>query len=120
MQVGIAGLSTMKKGFSNFMSSIDSALKSSPDDMSDTLSIRSDASSDSENYIMVNADTDLAGSDLMFIVNEFVYENNSQLEVATEVIEEENSVTTTSDHSLTSSGRRKDLVREKDVRRMFD
>lgn len=97
------------------MSSIDSALKSSPDDMSDTLSIRSDASSDSENYIMVNADADLAGSDLMFVVNEFSYENNAQLEVATEVIEEDNSLTTTSDHSLTSSGKRKDLVCSKNT-----
>lgn len=47
----------MKKGFSNFMTSIDSALKNNPsDDMSDTISVKSDLSSDSENFIMVLAD----------------------------------------------------------------
>lgn len=53
----------MKKGFSNFMTSIDSALKSSTggastlgaDDASDSFSIRSDVSSDSENFALVLA-----------------------------------------------------------------
>lgn len=101
----------MKKGFSNLMSSLDSALKPSPDDASDTLSIQSDASSDSESYVLIrNIETDIVGSDLMFVVNEFSYQEQSNVEMASEVIEEENTVTTTSDHSLTSSCRRKDLV----------
>lgn len=52
-----SSLLTMKKGFSNFMTSIDSALKSGTagglDDASDSFSIRSDISSDSENFQMV-------------------------------------------------------------------
>lgn len=52
-----SSLISMKKGFSNFMTSIDSALKNNPtDDMSDTISIKSDISSDSENFMMVMAD----------------------------------------------------------------
>lgn len=47
----------MKKGFSNFMTSIDSALKpNTSDDISDTVSIQSDMSSDSENFMMVLGD----------------------------------------------------------------
>ncbi|XP_049825652.1 UHRF1-binding protein 1-like isoform X2 [Aethina tumida] len=107
----VSGFSSMKKGFSNLMSSLDSALKPSPDDASDTLSIQSDASSDSESYVLIrNIETDIVGSDLMFVVNEFSYQEQSNVEMASEVIEEENTVTTTSDHSLTSSCRRKDLI----------
>lgn len=52
-----SSLISMKKGFSNFMTSIDSALKTNiSDDMSDTISIQSDISSDSENYVMVLGD----------------------------------------------------------------
>jgi hypothetical protein len=101
----------MKKGFSNWMSSLDSALKPSPDDASDTASIRSDASSDSENYVMISMETsDPAISDLMFSVKEFSQEATAPVEMASEVMEDESTITTTSDHSLTSSCRRKDLI----------
>lgn len=107
-----AGLSSMKKGFSTLVTSLDSALKASPDDMSDTISIRSDVSSDSEKYVMVpNDDRNGESIDNMFIVFEFCCENKGAVEIATEVLEEESSVTTTSEHSLASSCRRKDLVR---------
>ncbi|XP_063909988.1 bridge-like lipid transfer protein family member 3B isoform X3 [Zophobas morio] len=89
----------------------DSALKPSPDDTSDTASIRSDASSDSENYVLISMEaSDGAVSDLMFNVKEFSAENAAPVEVASEVLEDESTITTTSDHSLTSSCRRKDLI----------
>lgn len=49
---------SMKKGFSSFMTSIDSAIKSGTpnDDTSDTFSIQSDISSDSENFAIVMGD----------------------------------------------------------------
>lgn len=52
------GLMSMKKGFSSFMTSIDSAMKSGgpSDDISDTFSIQSDISSDSENFAIVMGD----------------------------------------------------------------
>lgn len=58
----------MKKGLSNFMTSIDTALKPNTlDDVSDTFSIQSDISSDSENYMMVLADDKTADCmDVMF------------------------------------------------------
>lgn len=58
----------MKKGFSNFMTSIDSALKNNPiDDLSDTISVHSGVSSDSENFITVLADDKTADCmDVMF------------------------------------------------------
>lgn len=60
----------MKKGFSNFMTSIDTALKTNTgagDDASDTFSIQSDISSDSENFMMVLADDKTADCmDVMF------------------------------------------------------
>ncbi|KAF5308895.1 hypothetical protein FQR65_LT00595 [Abscondita terminalis] len=105
-----AGLSSMKKGFSSLMTSIDTALKPSPDDASDTVSIRSDASSDSENYVVVNmgmeGDRNTESLDAMFRVPGYQYENRN-VEIAKEVVEED---TTTSEHSLTSSCKRKDLV----------
>lgn len=99
----------MKKGFTNFMSSLDSALKPSPDDMSDTMSVRSDASSDSEKFVLINCDTDIPGIDLMFYVNEFSYDQD-RVEEASEVMEEDDTLTSASEHSLASSGKRKDLV----------
>ncbi|KAI4463583.1 hypothetical protein MML48_4g00014004 [Holotrichia oblita] len=48
--------------------------------------------------------------DAMFKVLEFHTESKAIIEVASEVIEEESTITTTSDHSLTSSCRRKDIV----------
>lgn len=68
------GLKSMKKGFTSLMTSIDSALKSSPDDASDTVSIRSDGSSDSENYVLINMGADGSNeksADAMFRVMEF-------------------------------------------------
>lgn len=65
----LLGLISMKKGFSNFMTSIDSALKTNTsDDMSDTVSMQSDISSDSENFIHVlSADDKTADCmDVMF------------------------------------------------------
>ncbi|XP_076255690.1 bridge-like lipid transfer protein family member 3B isoform X1 [Rhynchophorus ferrugineus] len=102
------GLSSVKKGFSSLMSSIDSALKPSPEDMSDTMSIRSDVSSDSEQIVMINYEEDVRGVDYMFFVNGMP--ELERVEEAAEVIEEESTMTSTSDHSLTSSCRRKDLV----------
>ncbi|KAL3266104.1 hypothetical protein HHI36_010290 [Cryptolaemus montrouzieri] len=108
------GFTSMKKGFSNFMSSIDSALKPSGDDASDTLSLRSD-SSDSENYVMVNIGEEAASCDLMFTFKSNNYEYSDSgtaavIEMASEVIEEESTITTTSGHSMQDSCRRKDLV----------
>lgn len=108
----------MKKGFTNLMSSLDSALKPSPDDASDTISIRSDASSDSEKFVLINCEADIPGIDLMFIVYEFSYDHG-RVEEAAEVIEEESTVTSTSEHSVTSSCRRKDLVSTKEYIKLY-
>lgn len=68
----------MKKGFSSFMTSIDSAINSSRvvaanasastmDDMSDTFSIQSDLSSDSDNFaISLSDDRTMDCIDIMF------------------------------------------------------
>lgn len=112
----LLGLSSMKKGFSSLMTSIDSALKSSPDDISDTLSIRSDASSDSENYVVVNMDSgerNMECIDAMFRVQGVNYDVPARatvVEMANEVIEDDNTVTTPSEHSLASTYKRRDLV----------
>ncbi|KAK9891592.1 hypothetical protein WA026_015552 [Henosepilachna vigintioctopunctata] len=107
------GISSMRKGFSNFMSSIDNALKPSGDDASDTLSLRSD-SSDSENYVMVNIGEEGTTCDLMFsFKSNFEYLDSgasAAIEMASEVIEEESTITSTSGHSVHDSCRRKDLV----------
>lgn len=108
-----AGLNSMKKGFSSLMTSIDTALKSSPDDVSDAVSIRSDASSDCDTFEIINVTTDDPNTaDIMFRVPEFQNENKGIVEVASEVIEdhEESTMTTASDPSLSSSCKRKDLV----------
>lgn len=108
-----AGLNTMKKGFSSLMTSIDSALKASPDDVSDAASIRSDASSDCDTFEIINVTTDDPNTaDIMFRVPEFQNENKGIVEVASEVVEdhEESTMTTASDPSLSSSCKRKDLV----------
>lgn len=108
------GFTSMKKGFTNFMSSIDSALKTSVDDASDTMSIRSD-SSDSENYILINMNDEGPLCDLMFnFKRNYDFNDNSTtgiVEMASEVfVEEESTLTTTSEHSRASSYKRKDLV----------
>lgn len=114
----IKGLISMKKGFSNFMTSIDSALKTNPgDDMSDTISIKSDMSSDSENYIMVMADDKATDCmEVMFRLNPFTSDNQikvTPVEVASEVCEEADYKTNMSSPSEPSEGstwRRRDLV----------
>jgi hypothetical protein len=120
-----AGISSMKKGFSSLMTSIDSALKPSPDDASDTVSLRSDASSDSENYVVVNMGGDSGAVDRMVFEcmdAMFRVENSGdgetplpqQLEVASEVVPEEEdataTTTTSSERSVDSSCKRRDLV----------
>jgi hypothetical protein len=114
-----SGLSQMKKGFSNFMTSIDSALKTNPsfDDGSDTISIQSDLSDDSE-FLTVLADTDKATTDcndFMFKLNPFSSDNNNKLapvEVASEVCEDPylTNMSSPSEPSESDCFRRRDLV----------
>lgn len=113
------GLSQMKKGFSNFMTSIDSALKTNTsfDDGSDSISIQSDYSDDSE-FFTVLADSDKATTDcndFMFKLNPFASDVNSKLapvEVASEVCEDPylTNMSSPSEPSDASSLRRRDLV----------
>lgn len=97
------GLSSMKKGFANLMTSIDSALKASPEDgSSDTVSMRSDMSSDSENYLvekLEEGDSFFGGLNVTGITT---------VEEATEVVEE--TPDTQSEKSMDSACKRKDLV----------
>lgn len=100
----------MKKGFSNFMTSIDSAFKPGADDASDTMSVRSDVSSDSENYVQINIPAEET-SDAMFTIHtDNTQFKASAVELAAEVIEEDNSATTPSEHSIASSYKRRDIV----------
>lgn len=112
------GLSQMKKGFSNFMTSIDSAMKthSSFDDGSDSISIQSDYSDDSE-FFTVLADTDKATTDcndFMFKLNPFNDAGNklAPVEVASEMCEDPflTNMSSPSEPSDASSLRRRDLV----------
>lgn len=98
-------LSSMKKGFSNFMTSLDSALKPSPEDGSDTISMRSDVSSDSENYVVVSLE-DQEKMDAAFNVEGSI--RISTVEEASEVVEE--TPDTQSEKSMDSVCKRKDLV----------
>lgn len=101
-----AGFSSMKKGFSNLMTSIDSALKPSPEDgSSDTVSMRSDASSDSENYIVVSLE-EQERTDASFSVDNTM--QITTVEEASEVVEE--TPDTQSERSMDSVCRRRDLV----------
>lgn len=110
----------MKKGFSNFMTSIDTALKTNnpSDDASDTFSIQSDISSDSENYMMVLADDKTADCmDVMFRLNPFTSDpiKAAPIEVASEVCEEQlqpysTNMSSPSEPSEANSWRRRDLV----------
>lgn len=114
-----SSLSSMKKGFSNFMTSIDSALKNNPnDDLSDTISIQSDMSSDSDNFMMVMGDDKTTDCmDMMFKLNPFLTEDSATkaaaVEVASEVCEEPDCKTnrsSPSDPSESSTWKRRDLV----------
>lgn len=99
-------LSSMKKGFSNLMTSIDSALKASPEDgSSDTVSMRSDVSSDSENYVLVNLQ-DQGKIDAVFGIDNSI--RITAVEEATEVVEE--TPDTQSEKSMDSVCKRKDIV----------
>lgn len=114
-----SGLSQMKKGFSHFMTSIDSALKTNTsfDDGSDSISIQSDLSSDSE-FLTVLADTDKATTDcndFMFKLNPFNTDGSNKLapvEVASEMCEDPflSNMSSPSEPSEASSLRRRDLV----------
>lgn len=113
------GLSQVKKGFTNFMTSIDSALKTNAsfDDGSDSISIQSDYSDDSE-FFTVLADSDKATTDcndFMFKLNPFASDVNNKLapvEVASEVCEDPylTNMSSPSEPSEASSLRRRDLV----------
>ncbi|XP_046432268.1 UHRF1-binding protein 1-like isoform X2 [Neodiprion fabricii] len=101
-----AGFSSMKKGFSNLMTSIDSALKPSPEDgSSDTVSMRSDVSSDSENYVVVSLE-EQERLDAAFAVDNTI--RITTVEEASEVVEE--TPDTQSERSMDSVCRRRDLV----------
>lgn len=109
-----AGISSMRKGltsgFTNIISTIESAVKTSPEDMSDTLSVRSDLSSDSDNFILVNIDSErtdsgLGGMDALFRVGN--KPPPSSIELASEVFEEP---TPSEVSDVTSSFRRNDTV----------
>lgn len=100
-----AGLSSMKKGFANLMTSIDSALKASPEDgSSDTVSMRSDLSSDSENYVVVTLEEERGDSIFAGLNTTGI----TTVEEASEVIEE--TPETQSEKSMDSACKRKDLV----------
>ncbi|KAK9304641.1 hypothetical protein QLX08_004066 [Tetragonisca angustula] len=100
------GFSSMRKGLSNLMTSIDSALKASPEDgSSDTMSIRSDVSSDSENYVLINLQ-DQEKLDAMFSVDNSI--RMTAVEEASEVVEE--TPDTQSEKSMDSVCKRKDIV----------
>ncbi|CAK9832841.1 UHRF1-binding protein 1-like [Anthophora retusa] len=101
------GLSSMKKGFSNLMTSLDSALmKASPEEgSSDTVSIRSDVSSDSENYVLVSLQ-DQDKLDAMLSIDNST--RIAPIEEANEVIEE--TPDTQSEKSMDSVCKRKDIV----------
>lgn len=113
------GLSQVKKGFTSFMTSIDSALKTNTsfDDGSDSISIQSDYSDDSE-FFTVLADSDKATTDcndFMFKLNPFASDVNNKLapvEVASEVCEDPylTNMSSPSEPSEASSLRRRDLV----------
>lgn len=112
-----SGLASMKKGFTSFMTSFELAVKPS-DDMSDTISIQSDLSSDSENFIMVlDSDKTTDHIDGMFRLNPFTNDPNlkaSPVEVASEVYEEvqnyKTNMSSPSEPSEASSCKRRDLV----------
>jgi hypothetical protein len=113
------GLNQMKKGFTSFMSSIETAVKTNAsfDDASDTISIQSDYSDDSELFVVL-ADTDKATTDcndFMFKLNPFNSDGNSKLapvEVASEVCEDPylTNMSSPSEPSDASSLKRRDLV----------
>lgn len=115
-----ASISTVKKGWkglSNMVTSLDSVLKASPDDLaSETASQRSDASSDSERYLLEGQQTE--GLDTMFRAGSICELWQPGLELASEVTEDiekiahDGSVSSPSDGRSPddSTGKRRDLV----------
>ena len=113
------GLTQMKKGFSNFMTSIETVVKTNAsfDDASDTISIQSDYSDDSELFTVL-ADSDKTTTDcndFMFKLNPFNSDVNGKLapvEVASEVCEDPylTNMSSPSEPSDASSLKRRDLV----------
>lgn len=104
-----SGLNSVRKGFSSFMTSIDSALKTSTDD--DTISIHSDYSSDSESFMMIMGDDKVVDCiDVMFKLNPFGTDSLkvAPIEEAAEVFDDEES--SPSEPSEGSTFRRRDLV----------
>ncbi|KAG8230510.1 hypothetical protein J437_LFUL010030, partial [Ladona fulva] len=108
----------MRKGFTNLMTSIDSTFAIRPstgmEDSSDTVSLRSDGSSeDSEMYVMVNIEAAEASADAIFRVptRTMVTVPPAAVEIASEVTEEEEEDSSSSTNcSLRSLCKRKDLV----------
>ncbi|XP_055541328.1 bridge-like lipid transfer protein family member 3A isoform X2 [Wyeomyia smithii] len=113
-----SGYASMKKGFSQFMTSIDSKLKTNmSDDVSDTLSVQSDISSDLENYLPMLGDSEKTADcmDVMFKLNPFNTDSSikvAPIEVASEVCEDPflTNMSSPSEPSEASSLRRRDLV----------
>ncbi|XP_058062707.1 bridge-like lipid transfer protein family member 3B [Anopheles bellator] len=112
-----SGLSSMKKGFSHFMTSIDSALKTNTsDDVSDTLSVQSDLSSDSElQRVLEDTEKTTDCMDAMFKLYPFGQESSNKMapiEVASEVCEDPflTNMSSPSEPSESSSLKRRDLV----------
>lgn len=112
-----SGLSQMRKGFTSFMTSIETVVKTNAsfDDGSDTISIQSDFSDDSELFTVL-ADTDKATTDcndFMFKLNPFTTEPKlAPVEVASEMCEDPflTNASSPSEPSDASSLRRRDLV----------
>ncbi|XP_035780445.1 UHRF1-binding protein 1-like [Anopheles albimanus] len=112
-----SGLSSMKKGFSHLMTSIDSALKTNTsDDVSDTLSVQSDLSSDSElQRALEDTEKTTDCMDAMFRLNPFGQDSAikmAPIEVASEVCEDPflTNMSSPSEPSEASSLKRRDLV----------
>ena len=133
------GFSSMKKNFSNFMTSFETTAAtappssasasfaanktSSPEDLSDTVSIQSDMSSDSENFVLLNIETNHLGGvgggersdsglgmEAAFKADATRLLENSNIELASEALEEMTPSEEVSD--VTSSFRRKNNVRD--------
>ncbi|XP_052749957.1 UHRF1-binding protein 1-like [Galleria mellonella] len=97
-----SGLSSMRRGLSSLVSSLDGALRD--DGRSDAAST---ASSDSERYVLVGLAAE-SPDDADVAFREFEHgRTSSGVEVAAEVVERSSSP---SDHSVTSSCRRRDVI----------
>ncbi|XP_046394074.1 UHRF1-binding protein 1 isoform X3 [Ischnura elegans] len=119
-----SGFNFMRKGLTNLVTSFDSAFTIRPttgtEDSSDTVSMRSDASSeDSEMYAFVNLEVQESSADAIFRV----YARTAPsvpippVEMASEVTEEDAEETSSStNHSLRSLCKRKDLPQSRTTR----